>query len=594
MHKRLASSCLIFVSALTLLACSQDNSTTPTAEWLTTTPIGLRDEWVISGIPAQSGAWTAFYQGKSTLFLQPPQGDARMIVDGASGAAPSGLALAVNSANTSATMWRDKVPSKGLYFKQGEAAPIEIGVEGFDSEPLARFDIKADTANSAQQGWHVLWYGERFIPEANSKYNIYYRHIDAQGKPGETQRLMPGFYPQWIVADNNDVAVFSWNRTQMPPQVQMRLRDAKTGQFSDSKTLATTTNDIPPIFRAHKLGSRWLVTWVDQLGESRSDFLLRGKWSDDQGVNWQTVDFPSIKGFDISDVRIAHDPNSKHAAMTISGSWRFKDTSALNIFYVSHSTDGGATWSEPKIIRDAAANKTSRAEAAHVFFGDAPGSTWVVWEDWREVRGRLYFSYSEDYGTTWLHSNLPLAGQPDGNNLIAFNREVSFRDTRGLHFVAENVTSDAGQGKRVFSIPLGAQTLEASLKAKHVAPLGEDALKSRVMAYWKSMSENNYDESYTLFDPFMRSVWPATFYKQRLGIIKFKPGVEIKRVDIQGHFADVDLIVRAHVPEFEMGGKKQSAPEREVAIRERWVFVDGNWFREYSEESSEIRFTRYR
>jgi hypothetical protein len=594
MRIRLVIASLVIASSLTLIACSQDNAPKTQTTWLTPTPIGLRDDWKIANNTKENGAWVAYYQGKSSLFLKSPQGQPQMLVDGASGAAPSGLALALNQANTPATMWRDKVPSKGLYLKQGESAPLEIGVEGFDTEPLARFDLKADLAGSTPQGWHVLWYGERFVPESNSKYNLYYRHIDAQGTPGTTQRLMPGFYPQWIVGANNEVAVFSWDNTQKPPQVLMRLRDAKDGQFTASKVIATTTPDIPPLFRAFRLADRWFVTWIDQQGESSTDFLLRGMWSDDHGANWKGFDFPTIRGFDIADVRIAHDAGSKHAIMSISGTWRIKDPSASNAFYIAHSADNGATWSEPKIIRDAQAARTSRAEAAQVFFGDEPGSTWVVWEDWRDVRGRLYFSYSENYGESWLHSNLPLAGQPDGNNLIAFNREVSYRDSKGLHLVAENVTSDAGQEKRVFSLPLDTHVIDASAKAKPVSQLSESSLRSRIETYWKFMSEGNFDASYALFDPFMRAAWPAVLYKQRLGIIKYKPEIIIDRVDINGNFADIDLRVRAFVPEFEMAGKKQGAPEREVEIRERWVFIDGNWFREYFEEGSNLRFTRYR
>jgi len=595
MRTRIASACFVFASALTLLACSNDNAPSKSnAEWLTSTPISLRDDWKVAGKPNGTGAWIAYYQGKSSLFLQAPGGAPQNMVDGNSGAAPSGLALAINTANIPALMWRDKVPDKGLYFKQGETAAIELGVNGFDTEPLARFDVKPSTSSAAQQGWHVLWYGEHLVPEVNSKYNLYYRYVDAAGKPSETQRLMPGFYPQWIVTDSNQVAVFSWDNTQRPPQILMRTQDQASGQFAPSKVIATTTPDIPPIFRTHKLGKRWMVTWIDQQGDNGADFLLRGKWSDDQGASWYDFDFPSIKGFDISDVRIAHNAATGHAALAISGTWRFKDPAALNMFYVALSSDNGATWSEPKVIRDAAANKISRADAAQVFFGDAPGSTWVVWEDWRDIRGRLYVSYSEDYGLSWKVSNQPLAGQPDGNNLLAFNRENSYRDTKGLHIVAENVTNDAGQEKRIFALSLNAKALNASAKAAPIVAKGEDALQARVKSYWKAMAESNFEDTYAQLDPFMRSAWPIEIYKQRLGRIKYKPDVVIESVDIQGKVAEVILRIRAFVPEFEMGGKKHSAPEREVTINERWVFVDGNWFREYSEEGSEIRFTRYR
>jgi len=594
MPSRPALVSLVIASALLLTACSKDEPLTVAPTWLNSTPIGLRDDWKIANNPKQEGVWLTYYQGKSSLFIQPPQGTARMIVDGASNAAPSGLAIAVNSNGMSANMWRDKVPSKGLFIKQGELAPLEIGVEGFDTEPLARFDLKANAEGSAQQGWHVLWFGERFVPEVNAKYNLYYRHIDTQGKASATERLLPGFYPQWIVTENDDVAVFSWDNTQTPPKVVMRVREAQSAQFGSSKIIATTTPSIPPLFRAFRLGSRWFVTWIDQKGETAADFLLRGLWSDDKGSTWTHFDVPSIMGFDITDIRVAHEAANGHAIMAISGTWRHKDPQAMSTFYVLHSKDNGATWSEPKVVRDSAANATSRADAAQVLFGETPGSTWLVWEDWRDVRGRLYFAYSEDYGSTWKHANLPLAGQPEGNNLMAFNREVSYRDPKGLHIVAENVLNDAGIEKKVFSYSLNSKTLEKSLKKEKSVASGENDLKSRVSSYWKALSESNYETSYSFLDPFMRSAWPVISYKQRIGLIKYKPEISIDQVDINGNFADVSIRVRAYVPEFEMGGKKQSAPEREVPINERWVFIDGNWFREYFEDGSEIRFTRYR
>jgi len=594
MSSRFASTCLTLVSAFMLSACSQQEVTPIAPTWLNSTPIGLRDNWKIANNPKHEGVWLAYYQDKNSLYLRPPQGQPRMLVDGASGAAPSGLALALSRSDVLGVMWRDKVPSKGLFLKQGESAPLEVGSEGFDTEPLARFDLKPSYLGEQNLGWHVLWYGERVIPESNTKYNLYYRHVDTQGKAGATERLMPGYYPQWIVTASNDVAVFSWDNSQTPPTISMRVRDAQSAQFDAAKAIATTTASITPVFRAFQLGSNWFVTWVDQRGQDQSDFLVRGMWSSDKGLTWKPFDIPSILGFDIAAIDVAHDAASGHAVMSLSGTWRFKDPAAMNTFYLLHSSDNGENWSEPKIIRDAAANANSRTENARVYFGETPGSTWVVWEDWRDVRGRLYFSYSKDFGTTWSHSNLPLAGQPDGNNLIAFNRENSYRDPKGLHIVAENVPSDAGVDKRVFSYHLSAQALEQSITAKKVHNPTEEALKARVSAYRKALAESNYDASYTFNDPFMRAAWPAVSYKQRLGIIKYKPEVIIDKVQINGKFADVSLRVRAFVPEFEMGGKKQSAPEREVEINERWVFVDGTWFREYHEEGSELKFTRYR
>jgi len=593
-HKpNLAMLPIIFAASLTLLACGSHNSSSMSAvTWLNNTPIGLDDQWKLTNNPERDSVWLAYYQDTSSLYLRSPQGSVQMLVDGASGAAPSGIALALTD-DSPATLWRDKIPSKGLFLKQGDAPPLEIGVEGFDTEPLVRFDIHPDN-NTTQQGLHALWYGERINPQSQSKYNLYYRHIDAQGHPSATELVLPGFYPQWIISADNDVAVFSWDGSQSPPQILMRQRGAQSGQFDAVRVIATSTDSVTPIFRAFRFEKRWFVMWVEQHGQNKSEFLIRGLWSDDKGANWTNFDFPTIKGFDISELKVAHDAASGHAMMAISGSWRLKDPKAMNTFYVVSSTDNGAHWSEPKIIRDTQANNTSRADAAQVFFGDKPGSAWVVWEDWRDIRGRLYFAYSEDFGKTWLYNNKPLAGQPDGNNIIAFNTEGGYRNALGQHFVAANITSDAGIQKKLFSIALNDTALQQSLELSKKQKVSDaKALSSRVTGYWKAMANSKYDVGYGYLDPFMRAVWPLDLYQKRLGRIKYKDSVVIDGMNINGNFADVSLRIKAYVPEFEQGGKKQSMPEREVPITERWLWVDGNWFREYSEESSEIKFTRY-
>jgi len=555
--------------------------------------MSIDDQWKLASNMAQNGVWLAYYQGRSSLFLRSPQGSVQMLVDGASGAAPSGITLALND-NTPSTMWRDKIPDKGLYLKQGDKAPQELGVADFDTEPLVRFKLEPD-ALPADNGLHVLWYGERFSPQTNSKYNLYYRHVDTQGQASSTELILPGFYPQWIIGEGNDVAVLSWDSSQHPPRILVRVRDAQTRQFGASRVIATTTASITPVFKTFRLGKRWLVMWVEQQGKEQSDFLIRGMWSDDKGSNWSDFDFPTLKGFDIANLNMAHDPATGSAILAISGTWRLKDPTAMNAFYVTRSADNGAHWSEPAIIRDPDANKTSRAEEAHVFFGDKPGSVWAIWEDWRDVRGRLYFTYSEDYGLSWLTKNLPLSNQPKGNNIIAFNTEPGYRDTNGLHFVAANVTNDAGIEKKLFLVLLNDATLKQSksLGEKLISP-NEKALKNRIAEYWEAMAKGDYGTSYAYLDPFTRAAWPLDIYSNRRGRIKYKADIVIEDVASFGNMVDVTLRIKAYVPEFELGGKKQSMPEREVTIKERWLWIDDNWFREYSEEGSEIRFTRYR
>lgn len=584
-----------FAIGLTVTACTSSEPSKPgstSITWLTEDPIGLSDTWRIASNPNESGVWLGYYKDKSSLFLRSPDNTTQTLVDATSGAAPSGLALALSPGNTPSSMWRDKVPSKGLFLKQGGSPALEIGVESINTEPLARFDIASDGVN----GWHALWYGERFVAENNSKYNIYYRHIGTDGAMTPVETVLPGFYPQWVITEDGSVNVFSWDNTQSPPKIVLRQKKTASDVFGTPRTLAITTKDLAPPLRSFKLGGNMIVMWIDMRGTENQDILLRGMWSKDNGVNWSEFNFQTISGFDIADFKVAYEPTSGHAILSISGTWRFRDKDALDTFYIARSTDHGASWSQPKAIRSIDAAKFSRATAAQAFFGSTPGETWVVWEDWRDVRGRLYFAYSPDFGETWNHKDIPLAGQPEGNNILAYGFEQGYRDRQGQHLVAANVINDLGTGKRLFSIRLDKSTLDDSLTQAQKPQLdrNEKKLKDRETAFRKALADNNYEVAYTFFDPFMRSAWPLELYMQRMGRIKYKPEVVFDRVDIHGNYADVASKIIAFVPEFEMGGKKHSVPEREISITQRWVFVDNNWFLEYSEESSGLRFTRYR
>jgi hypothetical protein len=225
--------------------------------------------------------------------------------------------------------------------------------------------------------------------------------------------------------------------------------------------------------------------------------------------------------------------------------------------------------------------------------GTEPGSLWLLWEDWREVRPRVYFAYSTDFGASWKHKNLPLAGQPKGSTLLQTAKDAMGVNPKGIYYVAANLVNDSMKEEKLFSQNLNASLADLSAKeyAKRPVP-DKDVLKQRVNTYWKAMQDGNYDVSRSLLDPFMRSEWNADAYKDRMGKIKYTAHT-VEDIDVRGDFADVRVKITGSVPKFMNKGKEISAPERTADIVERWLYMDGSWFREYSEESSEIKFTHY-
>lgn len=245
------------------------------------------------------------------------------------------------------------------------------------------------------------------------------------------------------------------------------------------------------------------------------------------------------------------------------------------------------------MLRENAANADSHARNAEVAFGAEPGSVWLLWEDWREVRPRIYFAYSSDFGATWKHKNIPLAGQPKGGNLLQSAKKATGVDPNGLFYIAANLVNDSMKEEKLFAQHLNTALADTSAKEYAKRPmLTEGDLKKRIGSYWQAMQDSDYDKSNGLLDPFMRSKWTIDDYKKRMGRIKYTAHA-IENIDIRGNLADVRIKITGSVPKFMNNGKEVSAPERDAVIVERWLYLDGSWYREYNEESSETKFTHY-
>lgn len=573
---------IIVACALALAACTPKPAA-ESVQWLTP-PVETYTNWKKDSDNTHELV-LAYYANRSNISLRHPSGEVQTLVDGSvNNSAPSGLALAIGN-NAISTMWRDKIPSKGLFLKQGTNDPIELGA---GTAPLARFSIAPEGAGS-----HALWYGEQPVEGVTSKYNVYYRHVDEKGQSSPTERLFSGFYFQSIVDASGDLAVVTWDNSQTPPKLVLRVRHASTGVFEAERVISTTTASIPPLINAFRIGSRWFVTWVNQEGDNASDFRLQGAWSDDKGTQWQRFDIPALNGFDMVDISVAGDDASGNLVMAVSGSWRFVNEDKKSLFYVVRSQDRGATWQKPEMLRENAANADSHARNAEVAFGAEPGSVWLLWEDWREVRPRIYFAYSSDFGATWKHKNIPLAGQPKGGNLLQSAKKATGVDPNGLFYIAANLVNDSMKEEKLFAQHLNTALADTSAKEYAKRPmLTEGDLKKRIGSYWQAMQDSDYDKSNGLLDPFMRSKWTIDDYKKRMGRIKYTAHA-IENIDIRGNLADVRIKITGSVPKFMNNGKEVSAPERDAVIVERWLYLDGSWYREYNEESSETKFTHY-
>lgn len=542
-------------------------------------PLAAHSQWrTLSG--AGHPLWVAYYDRDRQLWLRHPDGRQQRLDRKEDGQAPSGLSMAAN-AERARVAWRDKVPSKGLFvLDTGDDDPQEISGE---SEALARFHLlPGDT------GTHALWYGEKRHEETGALYNLHYNFITDSGEVGEQQWLMPGMYPIGL-ADGDRFAAFSWvTQGTDEPHIAMRQREAGSPDFSDSRILDSGIENLSPVYMAEASGDHWVVLWQTMQRDGVKERSLDGVRSPDRGETWETFSIEGLRGFDSGRLSMAME--GSEIAVAVTGRWRDRNDPQEYTYFV-RSPDGGASWSEPREMRDPG-QFPSRAPSAQVVRGSDASELWVVWEDWRQIRPRIYGAYSRDFGKTFEWEDRPVSPATLKRAGLSGNAAARIETPEGLELVANRYASDSFDQLDLVPFSLPREPVDHDMDPP---PRLTDTgyLKERVTQYWAAMQERDHEASYALLDPFTRNAWDLLDYRGRQGPIKYHD-FEIGEVVREGHLADVSVTITASVPAFRHGGEEISVPERTINFTERWLFVDGDWYREYEEKGSELRFTRYR
>lgn len=541
----------------------------------------------------QNRPWLAYYDETRLLRLRNPDGSERLLTPEGREQAPSGLGLAGLGTGV-ALLWRDKLPEKGLYLfdsTRADQPPLNVGGE---TQPLPRLAAAALGDNKL----HLLWYGEQGDSATGAHYHLYYRQLDRRTQNlSEIERLMPGVYPVWATDVTGGVMVFSWSMDETPKRILARYRPAGADAFREAASVAEVPG-MTPIFRAFRSGSRWFVVWVSQdvkqTGGVQAAFSLKGAWSEDAGKTWAALPFDELQGLDLGGLNIASD-NDGHILLAMSGR---RDRNAKSDVYLIGSNDGGTTWSKLQRLRPEGRYDGFQARHPSVAFGSVPGQVLVVWEDWREIRSRLYANYSTDYGRTWAQSNVPLIGTPGINLGMRFDVNSIYAVKDRFHILAEQSSDDTLRSKVVVGFDLSAADLASlaaeSAKAQPTQADVESALRKRAGEFWEAMIANDYSKTYAFQDPFYRARWDGLAYLTKMGRIKYT-GYSVEKVEINGHRAQVTSKIKASVPPFkaQTTGETIQVPEQEREVTAVWVQVDGIWYQEYKIAGEDAVFTRY-
>jgi hypothetical protein len=544
----------------------------------------------------KGGLWLAYYDIDSFLCVRRPDGSEVKLGAQDREQYQSGLALDAGQESL-ALLWRDKFPQKTLYLLPSLAAtgsaPQPVAVGGDESEPLTRLKVARQ-----DDSVYLMWLGEKPDSETKQRFHLYFRSSEDGGKTfSEIDRVLPGFYPMWIM-DKDSIPVFSWSNALGRQAMVMRRFDRTSKTFGPIVEIAATPEQISPIYRAFESAGRWFVLWLAQHGDGR-DFLLEGAYSEDKGQSWKRFAFDSIKGLDLSHLVAATDGKG-HIALAFSGTRRLREDNpnAKNDLYFTTSSDNGASWSDPRRFRSPE-HQITHARFPALSFGSAPGTLIMAWEDWRDIRPNVYVAYSTDYGITW-QKEIPL-GLPGRVNLgmdFKIERALS-RHGENYHLVVNKFDTDNFRKSDLVDYSFTLTDLKQPVLSSPALELektnlNEERLRQRVALYWDAMQREDYATTYALMDSFFQSQVDRQSYLLKMGTIKYQ-NFRIEGMERLGKIAKLKITVDAGVPEFKSPttGKSYSKPQQSYTFIDTWLFISGDWYREYNEESSGKRYTQY-
>jgi hypothetical protein len=483
-------------------------------------------------------------------------------------------------------IWREKLRGKRLKLRRsldgGRSFEPSVVLEE-ESEPLSRIRIASRGKNL-----YLLWLGEKSYRSDSKRpeYYLYFKYSTDHGESfSKTYRVLQGIYPAWIVADDG-VYVFSWTSQKGELYMAVKRFDLLKGEF-DEEVKIKDAPQIAPYFEAFHSGQRLFLMWF-AIYEKR-DFLLEGVYSDDRGKSWNAFSFDSLKGVDMSKIDVSHD-NTGHIYIAVSGRKRVKGEKET--VYLFRSEDNGTTWKGPIPLRHYLLDNTS-AKFPYVASNNN-GEVVVVWEDWREIRPNIYLNYSRDYGVTWQKEDISLTFP--GKEPIGLNPRKSalYYLKGGYYLIAEKHKDDAFRDRDLILYRFSPDNLSRLPHSPERLPakFTQDYLRRRVEESWDAFMSDDYEKAFNLSDPFFRARNRVEDYLTRRGKIKYH-SYKVGDISIEGNIAKVNMEIEYSVPKMMFQGKVFSKPKTKVNFVETWVFVYDDWYKEYYEEMSGIRYTRY-
>jgi hypothetical protein len=489
-------------------------------------------------------------------------------------------------------LWRSAYsqgPHRGerqLYFRAGRAG-----------EPGLSETVRLDDSGGASHpkvslsgggGIQVAWMDSRSGPSHRLHFN---RSLDG----GRTwlpraQRLdaaATGVYDPFLAASGSQVAL-GWTEGAGAART-LRLRRSRDGGGTWSEVESLPTGGDRPLTPEAVLTPQGLAVFY--YADGAGIRLLRRGADDREWVG--PVTLPGTQASGSTGFRVRASTRGD-LCLVWPGPFRLGGRKAD--IYVACSNDAGLHWNAvARLNRNTPGHSQSLAPALGM---DPEGRVVVAWQDLRTIRAGIFLNYSLDGGRHWQATDLPLT-RPPGARHAQFP-QVASDGADGFLVVWQHTGSDDPRGA---DYRVGRAEVRFACPARPGEPAGpclepreaprhadrRERLVRRATAFWRSYVDGDFAQGFRLMDPFFRARTSAEQFASRVGQIDYSAfEVLDDAIGITENHAKVPVRVRFEARAFQVGDETGSIPPTETTVEDRWVWLDGDWFKVYTGRSGDF------
>lgn len=471
----------------------------------------------------------------------------------------------------------------------GWSEPVSLDAA---SRPLPRIRVTGDPNGQVA----VVWLGDApdepqtdaaaSAADATPNYHLYGRRSKDGGLTwGEVTRLTAGydigFWPALTMASGR-VHLFADARRNGETQIVHAEADDALG-WAPAAPVKTVGSVL--LISAAEARGQPLVVWFGAYGnEYRLESAVR------DGGQWKTYAFPGSDAYDIGSLSLAARGKHVYLAFSARGAHQGSQPRKTHVYF-TQSSDGGLSWSPIRPFRH------YPFEATHDNFPQIAlgrdGKVLLAWNDYRNLRGDLYYNRSTDEGATWLEQDVPLDA-PGRTEDVLFPFVDNLRTSDGSAWlIGSRYRSDDLATPDLYLYALSAEPLAHGSGDAAPPEKSKERLEARVSDFWAALVKSDYATAYTLFDPYFRRRMRATDYVAQSGRVK-QLEFKVLGTKIEGNVARVIVQFTYEIPELRLPrGGTYSRPPTTTRIEETWLHIDGDWYKEYRNEIGDFAYTRY-